>query len=373
MARRSKALWFLGGSAGIISALAYLLSYRSGCEELAPPAPGVASMRSIQQRCYGPPETLALAQVPKPVAEPGELLVKVEAAALNPLDWHYMRGEPYVMRLESGLGKPNVSSFGVDFAGVVESVGPEVSRFKPGDAVFGARSGALAEYLVIRESSGVVLRPANVTAEDAAGVPIAAITALQALRDKGQLRPGQKVLINGASGGVGTFAVQIAKSMGAEVTAVSSTRNLELVRSLGADAAIDYTREDFTAHTARYDLVIDNVGNHGLRSTCRALKPNGILVLVGAPSDGVWMGALSKFIATFFVAPFVSQQIKTILADGNARDLTELAALMQAGKLRTVIDRRYPLEQTPAAIAYLEEGRARGKVIVNIAAPSPAR
>jgi NADPH:quinone reductase-like Zn-dependent oxidoreductase len=292
----------------------------------------------------------------------------VHAAAVNPLDWHYMHGTPYVMRLGSGLGKPKEIRMGVDFAGTVESIGRDVTRFKPGDEVFGGRTGAFGEYVTIRAERAVTLKPPGSSFEQAAGVPIAAITALQALRDRGQLKPGQKVLINGASGGVGTFAVQIAKSMGAHVTAVSSTRNVDLVRSLGADAVIDYTKDDYTKDEQRYDLILDNVGNRELSENRHILKPKGRYVLVGGggPEAGRWIGPMAKPLQAVVYSWFVSQDMRMMLADLNAKDLGVLADLMKSGHVTTVIDRRYSLPQLPDAIRYLETGRARGKVIITI-------
>jgi NADPH:quinone reductase-like Zn-dependent oxidoreductase len=250
----------------------------------------------------------------------------------------------------------------------VEAIGRNVRRFKPGDEVFGGRDGAFAEYVTALEDRAVVLKPVNVTFEQAASVPIAAITALQALRDKGKIQRGQKVLINGASGGVGTFAVQIAKVFGAEVTGVSSTRNVELVRLLGADRVIDYTREDFTKGSELYDLILDCVGNHGLLEYRRVLKPKGTYVLIGGggPDDGRWIGPMARPIKALMLSPFVSQNFVMILAELNKEDLTVLRDLMQAGKVTPVIDRRYTLSEVPAAIRYLEEGHARGKVVITL-------
>lgn len=349
-----------------VTSLAIALSYSSAC----PPSPalpqGEQRMKAVVQRCYGPPAVLKVEDTVKPTPAADEILVKVHAAAVNPLDWHYMRGEPYIMRLSSGFGAPNDSSMGVDFSGTVEAVGQEVRRFKAGDAVFGGRGGALAEYVTVRESRAVVHKPENLSFEQAAALPIAAVTALQALRDHGRLKPGQKVLINGASGGVGTFAVQIAKAFGAEVTGVCSTRNVELVRSLGADHVIDYTKENFTEGVEHYDLVLDNVGNHSFLDIGRVLEPEGIIVIVGGPSDDPWLGAVTQFVKGMALAPFMSQEIMKFFAELNQKDLEVLATLAREGKLRAVIDRRYSLDQAAAAIAYLEEGRARGKVVVNI-------
>jgi NADPH:quinone reductase-like Zn-dependent oxidoreductase len=278
-----------------------------------------------------------------------------------------MEGAPYIARLlQFGLLKPKVTRLGVDYAGTVEAVGRNVTQFKPGDEVFGAKTGAFAEYVSVLADGAVVLKPANLTFEQAASVPIAAITALQALRDKGKIQPGQKVLINGASGGVGTFAVQIAKSFGADVTGVCSTRNVDMVRSIGADRVIDYTKEDFTESGQRYDLIIDNVGNHSLLACRRALNPKGKYILIGGggPNDGRWIGPLARPIRAFVLSWFVSQDMGMMLASMTKEDLTALRDLMQAGKVTPVIDRRYRLSEVPEAIRYLEEGHARGKVVI---------
>ena len=348
-----------------VSALALVLSHDSACG----PAPAVADdaklMKAIVYRCYGSPDVLQLEDVEKPAPADDEVLVRVRAASVNPLDWHYMRGSPYIMRLGSGLGAPDDSSMGVDFAGTVEAVGGNVTRFKPGDEVFGGRGGAFAEYVIVPEDRALVLKPANMTFAQAASVPIAAITALQALRDKGQVKAGQKVLINGASGGVGTFAVQIAKSFGAEVTGVCSTRNLEMVRSIGADHVIDYTREDYTESGQRYDLIIDNVGNHSLLANKRALNPDGTFVIIGGPK-GNWLGPLMRPIKALVLSPFVGQEFVMLLAQMRQDDLAILADLMQAGKVTPVIDRHYGLSEVPAAIRYSEEWHARGKIIIDL-------
>jgi NADPH:quinone reductase-like Zn-dependent oxidoreductase len=349
---------------GVVS-LAVAMSHDSACEPAPVLGDNVTRMKAIVYRCYGPPEVLQLEEVEKPAAGEDEVLVRVRAAAVNPLEWHYMRGTPYIMRAEAGFGAPKQSRLGVDFSGTVEEVGKNVKRFRPGDEVFGARNGALAEYVRVREDRNVVLKPANVSFEQAASVPVAAITALQALRDKGHLQPGQKVLINGASGGVGTFAVQIAKSFGAEVTGVCSTRNVELVRSIGADHVVDYTREDFTRSRERYDLILDNVGNHPLLEARRVLKPQGRFVIIGGP-DGKWLGPMIGPIKAVLLSPFVSQEFGMMLAKLDPHDLSFLGGLMQAGKLTPVVDRTYPLSETAEAIRYLETGRARGKVVITV-------
>jgi NADPH:quinone reductase-like Zn-dependent oxidoreductase len=287
---------------------------------------------------------------------------------VNPLDWHFMEGTPYIARpLAFGFLKPTVTRLGVDYAGTVEAVGKNITEFKPGDEVYGNKFGAFAEYVAATDK-GLALKPANLTFEQAASLPVAALTALQALRDNGKIQPGQKVLINGASGGVGTFAVQIAKSFGAEVTGVCSGRNVELVRSLGADHVIDYTKEDFTKRAERYDLIIDNVGSQPLSGFRRVLTPHGKYVVVGGGgvNDTRWTGPLIGVIKMLTLKPFVTQEMGMMLADMNRKDLTVLADLIQAGKLKPVIDRTYTLSQLPEAMRYLEEGHARGKVVITV-------
>jgi NADPH:quinone reductase-like Zn-dependent oxidoreductase len=358
---------------GTLAVLAVMLSHDAPCGAAQPVPANTPSMKAVVYRCYGSPDVVKLESVAKPTLEDDRMLVKVHAASVNPLDWHYMRGKPYIMRASSGMGTPEDIRLGVDFAGTVEAVGKSVQQFKPGDAVFGGADGSFAEYVKVRAAGSVAAKPANLTFEQAAAVPIAAVTALQALRDVGKLQAGQKVLVNGASGGVGTFAVQIAKALGAEVTAVCSTRNVATARSIGADRVIDYTQEDFTKGAQRYDLIIDNVGSHSLSDYRHVLTPKGILVMVGAPSDEPWLGPLSASIKAALVSPFVSQKLGFFLADLNQNDLNILGQLAAAGKLTPVIDRRYPLGETAAAIQYVEAGHARGKVIITVdssAAPS---
>lgn len=349
-----------------VVALAAVLSRDSPCGAAAPLAAGTPSMKAIVYRCYGSPDVLKLENIAKPAPADDRVLVKVQAASVNPLDWHYMRGKPYVMRAGSGIGAPESIHMGADFAGTIEAIGKNVKRFKVGDEVFGDRDGAFAEYVSVAENGAIALKPANMSMEQAAAVPIAGLTALQALRDKGQVRAGQRVLINGASGGVGTFAVQIAKSYGANVTGVCSTRNLAMVQSLGADQVIDYTKVDFTRGAERYDLIIDNVGNHSVSEYRRVLVPNGTLVSVGGPSDNSWLGPLTGLVKNWLASKFVSQKIVFMLANANKDDMGVLRELMQAGKLTPVIDRRYPLSETPAAVGYVEQGHARGKVIIDV-------
>jgi NADPH:quinone reductase-like Zn-dependent oxidoreductase len=323
-------------------------------------------MKAVVYYKYGSPDVLKCEEIEKPTAGDNEVLIKVRAASVNPFDWHFMRGTPYLVRIVAGLRKPKITRLGVDVAGQVEAVGRNVTEFKPGDAVFGACRGAFAEYACTSESA-LVMKPDNVTFEQAASVPVAAFTALQGLRDKGHLQPGQKVLINGAAGGVGTFAVQIAKSFAAEVTGVCSARNVDMVRSIGADWVIDYTQEDFTKSGQRYDLFFDGVGNHSLFSCRRVLNPKGIYVPFGGPSDRWMIGPLARMLKTLVLSRFVSQNLVIFfLARANKDDLTIVRELMQAGKVTPVIDKRYRLSEVPEAIRYLEEGHARGKVVITL-------
>jgi NADPH:quinone reductase-like Zn-dependent oxidoreductase len=319
-------------------------------------------MRAVVHCEYGGPDVLAVDEIDKPVPGPGQVLVRVHAAAVNPLESHYLRGEPYLMRLDGGLRKPANIRLGVDFAGTVEAVGSEVTTFTPGDAVFGGRTGALADYIVVSARS-IVAKPDTVSFSQAAAVPVAALTALQAVRDQGRVRQGQHVLINGASGGVGTFAVQIAKSFGATVSGVSSARNLELVRSLGADRTIDYGAEDYTQGSTRYDVIIDMVGNHSPLANRRVLTPDGIYVMVGGPS-GRWLSPIDRVLWMALVDPFVSQDLAFFISTLNAADLATLRDLMQAGTVTPVVEREYPLEQVADALRHLETGRARGKIVI---------
>jgi NADPH:quinone reductase-like Zn-dependent oxidoreductase len=348
-----------------VASLAFVMSYDSACSEAPPVSAHAGGMKAVVYRCYGSPDVLALEEVEKPAIAANEVLVRVHAASVNPLDWHYMRGSPYIMRMESGFGAPKETRLGVDFAGTVEAIGSEVKRFSPGDEVFGGRTGAFGEYVKVREDRAIVLKPPNVSFEQAASVPIAAITALQALRDKGELQAGQSVLINGASGGVGTFAVQIARSFGAEVSGVCSTRNLELVRSLGADHVIDYTKEDFMTSGKQYDLIIDNVGNRPLTAYRKVLKPTGIFVIVGGP-DGRWLGPLINPLMAMLISPFVNQDFVMLLARMDQDDLAILSNLLRDGTLTPVIDREFPLDDVAAAIRYSEEGHARGKIVIRV-------
>jgi NADPH:quinone reductase-like Zn-dependent oxidoreductase len=335
------------------------------CDRRAAPT---NSMKAIVYCDYGL-KNLKLENIEKPTPTDDQLLVRVRAASVNPYDWHFIEGTPYIMRaMGVGLRKPKDTRLGVDFAGTVEAIGKNVTQFKPGDEVFGGRGGAFAEYICPRANRAVALKPANLTFEQAASVNIAGITALQALRDNGKIQAGQKVLINGASGGVGTFAVQIAKSLGAEVTGVCSTRNIDLVRSLGADHVIDYTKEDFAKSPERYDVILDNVPNHSLSECRRVLNPKGKYVMIGGggPNDSRWVGPFGRVIKALVVSPFVSQEMGMMMADANQKDLAILGDLMQSGKMKPVIDRTYRLSEVPKAIAYLEEGHARGKVVITV-------
>jgi NADPH:quinone reductase-like Zn-dependent oxidoreductase len=320
---------------------------------------------------YGPPEVVQMADVEKPVPKDDEVLIRVRAAAVNPYDWHFMRGEPYPVRIAAGgLRKPKDSRLGADVAGEIEAAGKNITRFKRGDAVFGSCKGAFAEYACASESN-LALKPDKVTFEQAASVPIAAFTALQGLRrgglnKDGKIQPGQKILINGAAGGVGTFAVQIAKSFGADVTGVCSTNNVEMVRSIGADQVVDYTLEDFTKSARRYDVILDCVGNHSFSESRRVMNPGGIYVGAGGTSDNWMIGPLTRALKALVLSWFVSQKQVMVLAKPSKEDLTIMGELMAIGKVTPVIDKRYSLREVPEAIRYLEAGHARGKVIITV-------
>ena len=319
-------------------------------------------MKAIVYRSYGSPDRLRLEEVPKPEVKDGEVLVRIHAAAINPLDWHLLRGMPYIVRPTSGWLKPKRNVPGIDVAGVIEAVGRDVTEFHAGDEVFGEKSRACAEY-VAGPAKLFMHKPANLTLEEAAAVPVAAATALQALRDKGKIQAGQKVLINGASGGVGTFAVQLAKWFGAEVTGVCSTSNVDLVHSLGADHVIDYTREDFTEGGQRYDLILDNVGNQSMGRTRRALAPTGTLISNGGGHAG---GKLGRTVRAMLASMVVRQQAGPSVKTQNHDDLVALKALIETGKVTPVIDRTYPLAETPAAIGHVAAGHARGTVVLTV-------
>jgi NADPH:quinone reductase-like Zn-dependent oxidoreductase len=348
--------------------LAALLGTSNAFAQTQTPAVG-ARIKAYFYREYGSPDVLRLEEIGKPVPTDDQVLVKVRAASVNPLDWHYLEGTPYIVRLlEFGLLKPKIPRLGVDMAGQVEAVGKNVTDFKPGDEVFGQRFGAFGEYVAVRADRALVIKPPGVTFEQAAGLPVAAITALQGLRDKGKVQAGQKVLINGASGGVGTFAVQLAKIMGAEVTGVCSGRNVDLVKSLGADHVIDYTKEDYTKNGQRYDVMLDNVANHSFSENTGVLNPQGKYVMIGGggPEDQGFIGPLVLPIKIALMKRFVTQEAGFMVAEVTKNDLTYLADLVQSGKLKVVIDKTYPLNQLPEAMRYLETGRARGKVVITV-------
>src|SRR5207244_5482916 len=326
-------------------------------------------MKAIVYCDYGV-ANLKLEDIEKPVPNDDQILVKVRAVSVNPYDWHFIEGTPKFMRaMIGGLRKPKDIRIGVDFAGTVETVGNNVTQYKRGDEVFGGSTGAFAQYLCRRATGSVAPKPAGLTFEQAASINIAGITALQGIRDKGKVQPGQKVLINGASGGVGTFAVQIAKSFGADVTGVCSSHNLDLVQSLGADHVIDYTKEDFTKSDQRYDVILDNVANRSLSECRHVFTPNGRFVLIrggGANEQGL-IGPLALPIKAMVYSWFVPQKMGMMMAQPSSQDLTLLAEMVQSGKLKTVIDRTYKsLSEVPDAIRYLEEGHARGKVVITL-------
>ncbi len=322
-------------------------------------------MKAIVQHKYGSPDAvLELQDIDKPVLKDDEVLVRVHAAGLHVGDSFGVRGAPFLMRMATGLLKPKYGVPGFDVAGQVEAVGNHVKRFQPGDEVFGTCYGACAEYACVEEDT-LALKPANLTLEEAAAIPTSALAALHALRDVGKVQPGQKILINGASGGIGTFAVQIAKSFGAEVTGVCSTKNMDMVRSIGADHIIDYTREDFAQGGQRFDLIFDNVENRSLSDCRRALTPRGTLILnSGSGAHGIKL--LARIVKPFVLSPFVRQNLRRYLSKPYLEDLVVLKELIEAGKVTPVIDRTYPLSETPEAIAYIEKGHARGKVVITV-------
>jgi NADPH:quinone reductase-like Zn-dependent oxidoreductase len=322
-------------------------------------------VKAIIAAQYGPPERLELREVEKPSIDADGVLVRVRAASVNPLDWHLMRGDPYFVRLMFGLRRPKKTRVGVDMAGVVEEVGANVTQLRPGDEVFGGREGAFGEYVSGWEHD-FAPKPAGLSFEQAAAIPVAGCTALQALRDKGQLKAGQNVLVNGAAGGVGTFAVQIAKALGAQVTAVCSTRNLEMVRSIGADHVVDYSAEDFTQSGQHYDLLLDAVGNRSFSDLRRVMTPGGALVVIGGEGGGL-LGPMASLLKLRALALFArSQRLISFLAKVNRGDLLVLKELVEAGKVTPVVERTYPLTETAAAIAYLETKHARGKVAITV-------
>jgi NADPH:quinone reductase-like Zn-dependent oxidoreductase len=321
-------------------------------------------MKAIVQDGYGSPEVLELMDIDRPVVKDDEVLVRVHAAGVNIGDWHLVTGTPYVLRMVAGLSKPKQEVPGLDVSGRVEAVGRDVTRFQPGDEVFGWCKGAFAEYACAGETS-LLPKPANLTLEQSAAVGDSAFTALNAVRDQGKVRPGHSVLINGASGGVGTFAVQIAKSFGANVTGVCSTRNVDMVRSIGADHVIDYTQEDFTRTRPRYDVVLDMVGSRSLADCRRALTPRGTYVLVGVSDAGRWFG-LARQSRMLLLSPFVRQRMRVFIVRHDCEDLLVLKELVEAGKVAPVIDRSYTLNEVPEALRYQGEGHARGKIVIAV-------
>ncbi len=326
-------------------------------------------MKAIVYDNYGSPDVLDLREIDKPQVKNSEVLVRVHAASANPYDWHFMRGEPYFMRMMTGLRAPKANGLGADVAGHVEAAGDNVTRLRPGDEVYGevAESGwgTFAEYICAPED-WLEPKPTNLTFEQAAAVPLAGVTALQGLRDHGKLQTGQHVLVVGASGGVGTLAVQIAKSLGAEVTGVCSTRNVDLVRSLGADQVVDYTQEDFAQAGQRYDLIFQLAGTRSASGCRRALAPEGTLVLGSGSGGGRLLGPVGRIARALMLSPFVGQKLVPFIAKKNKEDLQLLRELIEAGDVTPLIDRTYPLSETPEAIGYLEQGHARGKVVVTV-------
>ena len=321
-------------------------------------------MKALTRSAYGGPEVLELADLERPVAGDDEVLLRVHAASLNRIDWYALTGTPWVGRVSMGLRKPKTSPMGADLAGTVEAVGKNVTRFQPGDEVFG-RAEPLGEY-VTADAAALAHKPGGVTFEEAATVSVAGRTALQALRDHAQVRPGDRVMVNGASGGVGTFAVQIAKALGADVTAVVSPANVEAARSLGADRVIDYTREDFTRTGERYDVLFDNAGSRSWRACKRVLAPEATVLLVGGPKKNRFLGPIGHLIAMKLAAKPGKRKAVFFIAKPGAADLEALAELLEAGTVRPVIDQRYPLSEIRAAYGYLGEGHAKGKVVITV-------
>ena len=349
----------------LITALSITIGYTADCEPRLESTINGESMMAIEARCYGDSDVLEYVEVAKPVPGAKDLLVKVHAASINPSNWHHMTGSPYVLRLMAGIGKPKNNAVGTDFSGVVVAVGNDVTKFKVGDAVFGGARGAYAQYLTVREDRAVALKPENVSHEQAAAVAVAGITALQAVRDKGEISEGDKVLINGSSGGVGTHAVQIAKALGAEVIGVNSTRNVAMVKSIGADHVIDYTVEDYTTQNIQYDVIIDMVGNNSLSENIDLLSPGGRLVVVGG-KKGDWIAPFVTPIQRLFMQPFVDHEILSFIASLNQPDMDVLAQLMQEGKLKPVVGHRFELSEVAAAMDLSGSRRAQGKIIITI-------
>lgn len=330
-------------------------------------------MKAIRHYSYGSPDVLRLEDVDMPPVGDSDVLIRVRAASVSPLDWHFVRGLPYVVRPNTGFRAPKFGSVGGELAGVVEQVGSRVTRFAPGDEVFGGRGekldahgGSLAEYVTMAQDAMLVTKPAAWTFEQAAAVPVAGVSSLQALRDKANVQPGQTVLVNGASGGTGTFTVQLARALGAEVTGVCSTGNVDLVRSLGAVAVIDYTKEDFTRNGKRYDVLVDNAASRSLADTKRVLAPKGVHVGVGLASSGKWIGPMLRPLGMVVRNPFVSRRLVPFLGKNSAEDLAVLRGLIEEGKVAPVIDRTYTLAEAADALRYLETGHAKAKVVVTI-------
>ena len=322
-------------------------------------------MQAIVQDSYGAASVLRAREIEKPVIGDREVLIRVRAAGVNPADWAIVSGLPYIARPIYGLRKPKNSVRGTDVAGTVEAVGSGVTRFKPGDEVFGWSNGSYAEYTAAAEDS-LALKPASLTFEQAAAVPMAGLVALQAIRDHGKVQPGQRVLINGASGGIGTFAVQIAKALGADVTGVCSTRNVEMVLSIGADRVIDYTKDDFTKSGVQYDFILDNVSNHSLTDLRRVLTPTGTLIPNGGGFDNRWLASGGRIVRAAVLFQFGGQTLGNFLVSSNHADLVVLAELIEAGKVMPVMDRTYPLSETAQAIDHVGKGHARGKVAITV-------
>jgi NADPH:quinone reductase-like Zn-dependent oxidoreductase len=323
-------------------------------------------MKAMVYERYGSPDVLSLVDIDQPVPSDDQVLVRVHASSVNPYDWHQLTGIPYIVRPSAGLRRPKARVLGLDMAGTVEAVGRTVTRFEPGDEVFGARSGAFAEYVCVREDGVLLRKPPNLTFEQAAAVPLAALTALQALCDQVRIQPGQQVLINGAAGGVGTFAVQLAKAFGARVTGVCSTRNVDLIRSLGADRVIDYTSEDFTRIGQRYELVLDNIGNRSIADRRRVMAPGGVLVVTGGPKTSRWLGPMASLIRVSLAKRTGRANMVGMFTKMSRDDLVVLQDLLEVGAITPALDRSYPLADLPRALAYVGTGHARAKVVITI-------
>jgi NADPH:quinone reductase-like Zn-dependent oxidoreductase len=323
-------------------------------------------MKAAVREKFGPPEVVELRELERPVPADDEVLVRIHASSINISDWYGVLGRPYIGRVATGLRGPKELRLGTDYAGQVEAVGKDVTQFRPGDEVFGARTGAWAEYVAAKADRGIVPKPANVSFEEAAAVPVAALTALQAIRDKGQLPPGQKVLINGASGGVGTFAISIAKALGGEVTAVCSPRNVEIARSLGADHVVDYTQEDFARRGERYDVLVDVAGGRSWSDCKRVLDPQGTLVIVGGPRKNRLLGPLGGVIRLRLGGMLARRKVVFFLAQVNKEDMEVLRELLEAGKLAPIVDARFALSEIVEALRYFGEAHPRGKVVITV-------